>query len=114
MSKAGLGSSSLPSSEEASSATPLQAPPTAPVLPSSRTLVDEETLAAAARKLVAAPVPSVAAAASAAARKIVEFKRKGEDTLRMSGLGYTIIRPGSLVDEPGGYKALVFDQVRSR
>jgi NAD(P)H-binding len=30
--------------------------------------------------------------------------------LRNSGLGYTIVRPGPLVEEPGGYKALVFDQ----
>lgn len=28
-----------------------------------------------------------------------------------SGLGYTIVRPGPLVEEAGGYKALVFDQV---
>ena len=42
--------------------------------------------------------------------KVVEFKRRGEDLLRLSGLGYTIIRPGALVSEPGGYKALVFDQ----
>lgn len=42
--------------------------------------------------------------------KVVEFKRKGEEALRLSGLGYTIIRPGALVAEPGGYKALVFDQ----
>lgn len=42
--------------------------------------------------------------------KVVEFKRRGEEVLRLSGLGYTIIRPGLLVSEPGGYKALVFDQ----
>lgn len=42
--------------------------------------------------------------------RIVAAKRKGEEALRASGLGYTIIRPGPLVDEPGGYKALVFDQ----
>lgn len=30
--------------------------------------------------------------------------------LRASGLGYTIVRPGPLQEEPGGYKALVFDQ----
>lgn len=33
--------------------------------------------------------------------------------LRASGLGYTIVRPGALVEEPGGYKALVFDQARA-
>jgi hypothetical protein len=42
--------------------------------------------------------------------KVVAAKRRGEDHLRASGLGYTVIRPGPLVDEPGGYKALVFDQ----
>ena len=30
--------------------------------------------------------------------------------LRTTGLGYTIVRPGPLLEEPGGYKALVFDQ----
>lgn len=43
-------------------------------------------------------------------QKLVAFKRRGEDHLRASGLGYSIIRPGPLVDEPGGYRALVFDQ----
>lgn len=42
--------------------------------------------------------------------KLLALKRKGEENLRLSGLGYTIIRPGQLQDEPGGYKALVFDQ----
>ncbi len=36
--------------------------------------------------------------------------RRGEDVLRTTGLGYTIVRPGPLLEEPGGYKALVFDQ----
>ena len=36
--------------------------------------------------------------------------RRGEDALRRTGLGYTIVRPGPLLEEPGGYKALVFDQ----
>lgn len=40
----------------------------------------------------------------------VMAKRRGEDGLRASGLAYAIIRPGQLVDEPGGYRALVFDQ----
>ncbi|GLI61801.1 hypothetical protein VaNZ11_004303 [Volvox africanus] len=43
-------------------------------------------------------------------RKVIEAKRRGEENLRISGLGYTIIRPGTLLDEPGGYRALVFDQ----
>lgn len=37
-------------------------------------------------------------------------RRRGEDVLRSSGLGYTVVRPGPVVEEPGGYKALVFDQ----
>ena len=35
----------------------------------------------------------------------------GETLLKRSGLGYTVVRPGTLLEEPGGYKALVFDQV---
>lgn len=42
--------------------------------------------------------------------QVIDFKRKGEDALRNSGLSYTIIRAGELVEEPGGYKALLFDQ----
>jgi hypothetical protein len=42
--------------------------------------------------------------------RVLAAKRRGEEQLRTSGLGYAIIRPGPLVDEPGGYKALVFDQ----
>lgn len=37
-------------------------------------------------------------------------KKAGEQKLRNSGMGYTIIRATNLLDEPGGYKALVFDQ----
>ncbi|EFN51818.1 hypothetical protein CHLNCDRAFT_59780 [Chlorella variabilis] len=37
--------------------------------------------------------------------KVLSFKRKGEAVLRNSGLGYTIVRPGPLVEEAGGYKA---------
>ncbi|GFP98708.1 hypothetical protein PHJA_002014700 [Phtheirospermum japonicum] len=37
-------------------------------------------------------------------------EQAGEDSLRRSGLGYTIIRPGPLVEEPGGQRALIFDQ----
>ena len=43
----------------------------------------------------------------------MEFKRGGESALRNSGLNYTVVRPGPIISEPGGYKALVFDQVRS-
>jgi uncharacterized protein YbjT (DUF2867 family) len=42
--------------------------------------------------------------------RAVAAKRRGEERLRSSGLGYTVVRPGPLVDEPGGYRALVFDQ----
>ncbi|KAL4450724.1 hypothetical protein ABPG77_001080 [Micractinium sp. CCAP 211/92] len=45
--------------------------------------------------------------------KVVGAKRRGEAILRNSGLGYTIVRPGPLVEEAGGYKALVFDQARA-
>ncbi len=48
------------------------------------------------------------------AAAVLSHKRKGEQALRYSGLGYTIIRPGPLLEEPGGYKALVFDQARFR
>lgn len=42
--------------------------------------------------------------------KLLDYKGRGEGVLRNSGLGYTIIRPGSLTEGPGGQKALVFDQ----
>lgn len=42
--------------------------------------------------------------------KVVRAKMGGEQVLRNSGLGYTIVRPGPLQEEPGGQRALVFDQ----
>ncbi|XP_030461547.2 protein HIGH CHLOROPHYLL FLUORESCENCE PHENOTYPE 173, chloroplastic [Syzygium oleosum] len=42
--------------------------------------------------------------------QVLKAKRAGEDYLRRSGLGYTIIRPGPLMEEPGGQRALIFDQ----
>ncbi|KAK9808907.1 hypothetical protein WJX72_006181 [[Myrmecia] bisecta] len=48
--------------------------------------------------------------AAAVRDKRVGPLRRGEAALRKTGLGYTIIRPGPLLEEPGGYKALVFDQ----
>lgn len=42
--------------------------------------------------------------------KMLTYKSRGEAALRNSGLGYSIIRPGALVEEPGGQRALVFDQ----
>jgi len=38
------------------------------------------------------------------------IREEGETMTRISGVGYTIIRPGPLTEAPGGYKALVFDQ----
>ena len=40
----------------------------------------------------------------------VAIKRQGETGLRLSGVPYMVVRPGKLVQEPGGYRALVFDQ----
>lgn len=37
-------------------------------------------------------------------------KMAAETALRNCGLGYTIVRPGPLREEPGGQRALVFDQ----
>ncbi|KAG6409143.1 hypothetical protein SASPL_132177 [Salvia splendens] len=42
--------------------------------------------------------------------QVLKAKKAGEDSLRRSGLGYTIIRPGPLVEEPGSQRALIFDQ----
>lgn len=42
--------------------------------------------------------------------KILEWKFKGEEVLRQSGLEYVIIRPGGLMDTPGGERKLVFSQ----
>jgi len=42
--------------------------------------------------------------------QVLTWKLKGEDTLRASGLTYTIVRPGGLTNEPGRQSALVFDQ----
>lgn len=51
------------------------------------------------------------AALASAIEKSTAIKRAGEMGLRRTGLGYTIVRPAELIDEPGGYKALLFDQV---
>jgi len=42
--------------------------------------------------------------------KILDWKLKGEEALRHSGLDYAIVRPGGLKDTPGGCHSLVFDQ----
>ncbi|KAK3269263.1 hypothetical protein CYMTET_22287, partial [Cymbomonas tetramitiformis] len=41
---------------------------------------------------------------------LASYKRSGEDSVRNSGLGYVVIRPGPLLEQPGGQKALMFDQ----
>ena len=41
---------------------------------------------------------------------VLKWKLKGEDALRASGVPYTIVRPGGLVDEPGGQAIIVFSQ----
>eukprot|EP00741_Cyanophora_paradoxa_P016272 tig00020911_g15711.t1 len=38
---------------------------------------------------------------------ILKWKKKAEDHLRASGLKYTVIRPGGLLDEPAGQKQLL-------
>ena len=42
--------------------------------------------------------------------RILDWKLKGENVLRTSGLNYTIIRPGGLTDESGGRTALRIEQ----
>lgn len=41
---------------------------------------------------------------------ILAWKFKGEEALRTSGVPYTIVRPGGLVNTPGGKEKLVFAQ----
>lgn len=43
-------------------------------------------------------------------RPFLLAKAGGEDALRDSGVPYTIVKPGSLTDEPGGRTAVVFSQ----
>lgn len=43
-------------------------------------------------------------------QKLMDNKFKGEEALRTSGMEYTIVRPGQLVDEAGGLAALAVDQ----
>lgn len=42
--------------------------------------------------------------------KVLDWKLKGEDILRQSCLDYAIIRPGGLIDTPGGKHTLLIDQ----
>ncbi|MCK6370069.1 MAG: SDR family oxidoreductase [Gammaproteobacteria bacterium] len=41
---------------------------------------------------------------------VLVWKLKGEDHLRASGLAYTIVRPGGLLNEPAGKGDIVFEQ----
>lgn len=41
---------------------------------------------------------------------VLMWKLKGEDHLRASGLAYTIVRPGGLLNEPGNTGKIIFDQ----
>jgi len=41
---------------------------------------------------------------------VMVWKLKGENTLRSSGLNYTIVRPGGLTEDGGRQNALLFDQ----
>ncbi len=41
---------------------------------------------------------------------VLVWKLKGEDYLRESGLAYTVVRPGGLLNEPGGQADIVFEQ----
>ena len=41
---------------------------------------------------------------------VLIWKFKGEEALRNSGVPYTVVRPGGLVNKPGGEKAVVFAQ----
>jgi uncharacterized protein YbjT (DUF2867 family) len=42
--------------------------------------------------------------------RVLDWKLTGENALRHSGLAYTIIRPGTLTDAPGGQHAIQIDQ----
>jgi uncharacterized protein YbjT (DUF2867 family) len=42
--------------------------------------------------------------------RVLDWKLKGEETLRKSGLDYAIVRPGCLKDTPGGQRMLTFGQ----
>ena len=42
--------------------------------------------------------------------RVLDWKLEGERAVRESGLAYTIIRPGGLLDDPGGQGAIVIGQ----
>jgi uncharacterized protein YbjT (DUF2867 family) len=41
---------------------------------------------------------------------VLSWKLKGEDYLRASGLAYSVVRPGGLLNEPGGKSDIAFEQ----
>jgi uncharacterized protein YbjT (DUF2867 family) len=41
---------------------------------------------------------------------VLVWKLKGEDYLRASGVPYTVIRPGGLLNQPGGQGDIVLEQ----
>lgn len=41
---------------------------------------------------------------------VLIWKLEGENALRASGAPYTIVRPGGLIDEPGGQGRIIFEQ----
>ncbi len=41
---------------------------------------------------------------------VLQWKFRGEEALRSSGVPYTIVRPGGLINDEGGKKAVVFAQ----
>ncbi len=42
--------------------------------------------------------------------RVLDWKLKGENAVRESGLAYTIIRPGGLTDDSGGASGILIDQ----
>jgi uncharacterized protein YbjT (DUF2867 family) len=41
---------------------------------------------------------------------VLKWKLKGEDTLRASGVPYTVVRPGGLINKPANELAVTFAQ----
>jgi uncharacterized protein YbjT (DUF2867 family) len=41
---------------------------------------------------------------------VLKWKLKGEDALRASGVPYTVVRPGGLLNKPGRQQTVVFEQ----
>jgi uncharacterized protein YbjT (DUF2867 family) len=60
--------------------------------------------------LTAIGVTDPASPANKAFKGALEWRFKGEEHLRASGLGYTVVRPGGLVDDPAGTKGVLLAQ----